>query len=73
MGDEEAGGRERVMDECERERESEIERRMRWNCVRAGILMWQDLENAKKNLETSAISYCIDKLHRKIVQQTSKF
>ena len=56
-----------------RERESEIQRRMRWNCVRAGILMWQDLENAKKNLETSAISYCIDKLHRKTVQLTSKF
>jgi hypothetical protein len=36
--------------------ESEIEGRVRWNCVRVRILMWQDLEKAKITLEGLAVS-----------------
>ena len=49
------------MGERERERESEIKRRMMWNFVVLGILMWQYLEEAKKFLSVSTFNlYIID-------------
>jgi hypothetical protein len=47
-GDEEAMGRESG-DEEATGRESEIKRRMMRNFVGIGILMWEHLEEAKKN------------------------
>jgi hypothetical protein len=36
-------------------RESETKGRMRWNCVRIGILMWQALEEARNFLQLQVL------------------